>query len=68
MPAWQVIGLMLVLSIEALMFYMIPQVIKLSSFPLFVLYPINGVTIIIVIYYYVVLVLSDPSDPRLKDR
>ncbi len=27
LPAWQVIGLALVLSIEALMFYMIPHVV-----------------------------------------
>lgn len=50
------------------MFYMIPEVATLSITILTVSYIVNGVSIIFVVYYYVALVLSDPSDPRLKDK
>lgn len=68
MPGWQVLALIMMIAIETLMFYLIADVVKLSLVILFVIYPLNGVTLIIMIYYYMVLSLSDPSDPRLKDK
>ncbi len=68
MPAWQVLALIMMIAIETLMFYLIADVVELSLVILFVIYPLNGVTLIIMIYYYMVLSLSDPSDPRLKDK
>ena len=68
MPGWQVLALIMMIAIETLMFYLIADVVELSLVILFVIYPLNGVTLIIMIYYYMVLSLSDPSDPRLKDK
>jgi hypothetical protein len=68
MPGWQVLALIMMIAIETLMFYLIADVVELSLVILFVIYPLNGVTLIIMIYYYLVLSLSDPSDPRLKDK
>lgn len=67
MPAWQVVAIIIILAIEILMFYLIPQVIDLKLVILYVAYALNMLSLIFFTYYYFVLVLSDPSDPRLKD-
>lgn len=68
MPGWQVLALVMMIAIETLMFYLIADVVELSLVILFVLYPLNGLVLIMVVYYYILLSLSDPSDPRLKDK
>ena len=68
MPGWQVLALIMMIAIETLMFYLIADVVELSLVILFVIYPLNGVTLIIMIYYYMVLSLSVLSDPRLKHK
>lgn len=50
------------------MFYLIANVVELSLVILYILYPLNGILLIMTIYYYILLSLSDPSDPRLKEK
>lgn len=68
MPGWQVLALIMMIAIETLMFYLIANVVELSLVILYILYPLNGILLIMTIYYYILLSLSDPSDPRLKEK
>lgn len=66
-PCWQVVAISLVLAIEILNFYLIPEMVDLGLNIVYVLYGANFVALLFVIIDFFILTFSDPSDPRLKD-
>ena len=67
MPLWQVIGLAIFLAIETLSFNLIKTMLDLDYIHLYVLFGINNCFLIFVVIDYLILMLGDPSDPRLAN-
>jgi len=67
MPLWQAVALAFLVVIEILNFDLIRSMILLNSTLLYVLFGINYIVAIFVAIDYLVLMLGDPSDPRLYD-
>jgi len=67
MHCWQWVAIVIILSLECLSFYLIPQMLDLGYTILYILYGANYLVLLFVLVEYFILSLSDPSDPRLKD-
>ena len=67
MPLWQAIGIAVLVAIEILSFDLIKSMIELNYTLLYVLFGINYVLLIFVAIDYMILMLGDPSDPRLAN-
>lgn len=67
MPLWQAIALAVLVAIEILNFDLIRSMLTLNSTLLYVLFGINFILAIFVAIDYIILMLGDPSDPRLYD-
>ena len=67
MPLWQVIGLAIFLAIETLSFNLIKTMLDLDYIHLYVLFGIKYCFLIFVVIDYLILMLGDPSDPRLAN-
>ena len=67
-PLCQIFALVFMVIIEILGFYLILQMVELDLTIVYVLYALNYVAFIFLLVFFFMLVFSDPSDPRLKDK
>ena len=55
------------ITIEVLSFNLIPSIVDLNSYLIYALLGVNYVFAILMVIDYFILLLGDPSDPRLSD-
>jgi len=67
MPLWQMLALAIMAAIEILNFDLLRPMLDLASPFLYTLFALNYLAAVLVGIDYLVLLLGDPSDPRLAD-
>jgi hypothetical protein len=67
LPLWQIIALAVMAALQILNFNLITPTLELACVPLYFLFSLNYLCTALVAVDYIILLLCDPSDPRLAD-